>query len=84
MLPTNRGIKTFNAKRIVHYRLDKEHRISIGRPALIYPIDHSSPYVTNTKAVITSTVIVVRPDGEFETMNTIYRPMHGHYVGVEK
>jgi len=63
-------------KPTVHYDASKGAHIYEGFKALVYPIDHTSEWVSNTKMVTTSKVI--RHDvksGEFETMNTIYKPM---------
>jgi hypothetical protein len=47
-----------------------------GSSAIVKPVDHPSPLVTNRKPVLTSPVIQYdRTTGEFETFNTIYRPV---------
>jgi len=45
--------------------------IEVGLPALVKTVDHPSPLVSNTKAVLTSPVIHVDEHG-FETLNTRY------------
>lgn len=50
----------------------------VGCSALVKPIDHESPYVSNTKMARTSTVISKQIDGLdrvlcFETQNTCYK-----------
>lgn len=60
-------------KKIVHYHAFMGESIVVGHPALIYPLDHPSPDVSNTKMAITSLVISVdRETGDFETENTRY------------
>lgn len=59
-------------KPIVHYR--KLVSCSVGASALVHPIDHPGPDVSNTKMVRTSAVLRYdRDTGEFETRNSIYR-----------
>lgn len=49
-----------------------------GQGAIVKPVDHPSCLVTNLKLVLTSPVIKYdRETGEFETLNTIYRPIAG-------
>ncbi len=65
-------------KPIVHYRTDMDFFVKLGKGALVYPVDHSSALVSNTKHILTSEVIQFNPlDGGFETMNTIYKPFKG-------
>ena len=53
-------------------------RCEEGGPALVFPVDHPGAYVSNTTMVVTSTVLRFdRRSGEFETMNTLYRPAEG-------
>lgn len=63
-------------KKIVHYNKHPLNRITINRPAVVWPIDHpDSRNVSNTKPVFTSPVLSYDEDtGEFETLNTIYKP----------
>ena len=62
-------------KRVVLYRNNGEQRIgSVGDHALVEPINHTSPLVSNTTTVLTSRIVRLGEDGEFETENTIYRP----------
>ena len=44
----------------------------MGRPALVLPMDHPSPFVSNTKHIVTSPVVAMLQDGSFETLNTRY------------
>jgi hypothetical protein len=47
----------------------------VGERAVVWPLDHPDhDRVSNTKAVITSTVVKTNPDGSFETENTLYVP----------
>lgn len=55
--------------------------LSLGQPAMITPIDHPSPLVSNTGPVLTSNVVKINQDGvhdesspSFETENTLYIP----------
>ena len=44
----------------------------------VYPVDHTSPLVSNTKACLTSPVIFIDTEsGEFHTLNSIYKPIDG-------
>jgi hypothetical protein len=61
-------------KQAVTYDSSKEV-VFVGGRALVCPIDHpDQENVTNTKEVITSRVIRIMTNGEFETLNTIYIP----------
>ena len=63
-------------KKVVHYTSVFREPV-VGQSAIVTPIDHpDTENVSNTKPVFTSQVVRVRayPDnGEFETLNTIYR-----------
>lgn len=61
-------------KKVVHYRGIPQ---IVGDRALIYPVDHPDTVnVTNTEQAITSPIVRKDLDtGEFETLNTIYRPL---------
>lgn len=48
--------------------------LKVGKSAMIKPINHTSPYVSNTQHVYTSTVVKINADNSFETMNTLYVP----------
>jgi hypothetical protein len=64
------------SKKIVHYKSDKLSYFIEGASALVHTVDHPGETVSNTKAVLTSVVIRVdHSNGEFETLNTIYRPL---------
>jgi hypothetical protein len=60
-------------KQIVHY--SKVSYIQVGRPCILYPIDHPSQLVSNKKPVATSYVQGANAiSGEIETQNTRYLP----------
>ena len=64
-------------KPVVHYRKDLQTQIAdVGGYSLISPIDHPNPNgtVSNKSFVLTSRVVRVGENGEFETQNTVYRP----------
>ena len=64
-------------KPIVHYRNDPQTLIgTVGGVSLVSPIDHhhSDGRVSNKSFVLTSQIVRVGTEGEFETQNTIYRP----------
>lgn len=65
-------------KPIVHYIPTPFDSIIEGFYAYVQPTDHTSPFVSNTRAVTTSRVVRIEKNGVFETMNSIYIP-----VGVE-
>jgi hypothetical protein len=68
-------------KPIVHYTPTAFDSIVYGFYAYVEPVDHTSPYVSNTRAVTTSRVIRVENNGVFETMNSIYIPVGIEYKG---
>lgn len=45
-----------------------------GDSAIVTPVDHPSPLVSNQKAAWTSPVLAINQDGSFETENTLYIP----------
>lgn len=59
-------------KPVVHYIPTKADMITIGQHALIHPLDHPSPDVSNMGYARTSLVININEDG-FETQNTVYK-----------
>jgi len=62
-------------KPVVKYQHDSiVGSLKVGKSAMIKPIDHSSPYVSNTQHVYTSAIVKVNTDGSFETQNTLYVP----------
>jgi hypothetical protein len=67
---------TPSTKKIVHYDRNKEVFIQVGHSAFVTPIDHpDSERVTNTYTAQTSRVVNYdEATGEFETMNTLYKP----------
>ena len=62
-------------KPVVLYRPHKHQHISVGAPAVVWPTNHPSLLVSNTTYCHTSVVQRLDADGEFETANTIYRPI---------
>lgn len=49
--------------------------LTLGQPAMVLPINHPSPFVSNQKWVRTTPVSAIRPGAlgpRFETKNTIY------------
>lgn len=67
-------------KKIVHYNAQKPVYIRVGTSAFVTPIDHpDSERVSNTRPVQTSKVLSFDiSTGEFETMNTLYKPASVH------
>ena len=60
-------------KPLVHYR--SADVFGIGKSAYVNPIDHPSPWVSNTTVIMTTAVISHNKEtGEFETENTRYIP----------
>lgn len=60
-------------KPIVLYRKNLSE-LKVGIPVITLPVDHPSEHVSNTGPARTSVVIRIDDsEGEFETMNTIYR-----------
>lgn len=62
-------------RKIVYYRPSHEDIIVKGYPGCVFPVNHTSEYVSNTKYVITSKIQNVWPNGEFETENSHYIPL---------
>jgi hypothetical protein len=60
-------------KAVVHYK-DIIGEPDIGKQVMLLPVDHTSPFVSNTKYILTSRVKAVHVDGWFETKNTHYQP----------
>jgi hypothetical protein len=46
----------------------------VGMPAYVFPVDHPSDLVSNTTWSLTSPVVRIGLDGEFETEHTVYVP----------
>jgi hypothetical protein len=60
-------------KKVVHYR-ECFTKPVVGKSVICFPIDHpDAANVSNTRPIRTSTVVEVREDDEFETLNSIYR-----------
>lgn len=62
-------------KRLVQYDASEFNQIMLGFGAIVKPVNHDSEIVSNTKHVITSTVIKYDGEGCFETANTLYVPV---------
>ena len=60
----------------VQYDMSDFCKIILGQGAIVTPLNHPSPHVSNTGSVHTSRVISIT-DEDFETENT-------RYVGVRK
>ena len=62
-------------KLMVFYKITPETFIEVGKSAFVFPLNHTSSDVTNTKLVCTSEVISYEEEtGCFETLNTCYKP----------
>lgn len=68
------------------FRLDKQRvhydkgrgttEIVVGESCTLYPLDHPSPYVSNTTYAYTSPVVAYdSATGEIETQNMVYIPV---------
>ena len=65
---------SYPQKPVVHYTPTSSDFIALGRDACIKTTDH--PGCSNLKFVITTQVVDYDVDtGEFETMNTLYKPV---------
>lgn len=70
-----------NTKPVVHYTPNPHQFIPdvVGKGAMVWPVDHPnhlfSQNVSNETACFTSAVIRIGENGEFETLNTIYKPV---------
>ena len=63
-------------KPTVHYDKSKGTKIVVGKSATVWPTDHTSELVSNTKFISTSTVLkYTKSTGVFETRNSIYVPI---------
>jgi hypothetical protein len=62
-------------KAVVHYTPSSDDVIVYGQSAWVYPVDHTSPLVSNTKIVRTSPVVAIGHSGQFETLNSVYKPV---------
>lgn len=59
-------------KKVVRY--SDACRVTIGGKALVECIDHPDSLRVSNKGISwTSTVVAIFPNGDFETLNTIYR-----------
>ena len=64
-------------KPIVHYTPNINQHIVVGNRAIVWPIDHTSPLVSNTQYCCTSKVLSIEADESFETLNSRYIPVKG-------
>lgn len=65
-------------KPVVKYKYDLNNFIKVGESAYVFPLNHPSSLVSNTKLVRTSRVISFdKNTGNFETINTIYELIKG-------
>lgn len=64
-------------KKIVYYHPNKHtDKIVVGGSAYIIPVNHPGPFVSNKDIAVTSEVMSYdEVTGEFETRNTIYKPI---------
>ena len=64
-------------KATVHYStlIPPDYKVYEGTGVVLVPVDHTSPFVTNGEPAVTSAVTRVGDNGEFETKNTIYKPV---------
>lgn len=64
-------------KQVVHYTPSENDFIKVGHGAFIKPLNHpDAERVSNTRYVFTSQVVAYdRDTDEFETLNTLYKPM---------
>ena len=77
--PSRDGLTVYKLnpyKPIVYYRPRKDDHIQLGQRALVYPVNHTSPLVSNKSIALTSKVIKIFNEG-FETKNSIYRQFKG-------
>lgn len=64
-------------KKVVHYIVSPDNFIAEGVSAFVVPVDHPDTYnVSNNCPVCTSKVLSFDiQTGEFETLNTLYKPI---------
>jgi hypothetical protein len=66
---------TDKLKPTVKYKKEEGVLFLLEGGAYLYPIDHPSEHVSNTKGVLTSQVMAHDKDtGRIETRNTVYLP----------
>lgn len=66
--------ETENGKLVVHY--SRLVYAKVGHRACLYPIDHTSSWVSNTCEAVTSEVLSYdQNSGRIETLNSVYYPM---------
>jgi len=64
-------------KKIVRFDPTQTYLLKEGYCALIVPVDHpDSANVSNKSHVSTSMVLKIEANGAFETINTLYCPIH--------
>lgn len=62
-------------KKTVKYIPSKYDKIKRGQEGQVFPVDHTSVWVDNGRICYTSEIIRTEENGEFETMNSIYKPV---------
>lgn len=67
-------------KPVVHYYKGSNTNIVVGDRVTLWPVDHTSPYVSNENYAITSRVVEVFENGVFETLNSRYVPLEEQNV----
>lgn len=62
--------------KIVHYQKAMGLQFTVHGSAMVYPIDHTSPLVSNTTVAMTSKVQAHdEASGVFVTLNSLYIPV---------
>lgn len=56
--------------RVYYNKLDSVPTVGTG--VFLWPVDHTSPFVSNNKQAWTSPVVRIIDENSFETENTIY------------
>ena len=61
-------------KATVHCKMiEPLSKYRVGQRALVYPRDHTSPFVSNTMIATTSTIVKIDVENNsFETINSVY------------
>ncbi len=64
-----------NKKTVRYSDVEPGIKIQVGQRYQLYPVDHTSPFVSNTRWCSTSPVVSFnRKTGEIETCYSIYMP----------
>jgi hypothetical protein len=67
------AIPASNKPRVL-YKDGSANSIRVGKSVTLFPINHTSPYVSNEVFAFTSDVVVDHGGGVFETQNSLYLP----------